>query len=222
MAGSYIPSREGELAPWAVNFDTLVTAAPAMYGLAAPDAVSIHSYVSAFTAALTLASDPVTRTLGTIVDKDSKKAAMLDVLRSYAQRIKANAGVADADKANLGINVNPRTTTPVPTPTTFPTVALSIPAALRIECRVADSATPDSSAKPRGVIGAQVFVSTAANPPTDVTTWRFAGFATRRTFTLDFDGDEAGKVAHVAMRWQTRRGDVSPWSATQSTFVVGM
>src|SRR5262245_20402437 len=136
MAGSYIPSRESELVTWAVNFDTLITAAPATYGLVAADATSIHTYVAAFTASYTLAADPVTRTLATVADKDGKKAAMLDVLRSYAQRVKLNAGVADADKVNLGLNLNDNTTTPIPAPSTYPLQSLSAPAPLQIECRI--------------------------------------------------------------------------------------
>lgn len=222
MAGSYIPTREAELVTWAVNFDTLVTAAPATYGLVAADAASIHTYVAAFTAAYTLASDPVTRTLGTVADKDAKKAAMLAVLRSYSQRIKLNAGVADIDKANLGIPVGNAPPAPVPPPATYPLVSLAIPAALQIECRIRDSATPDSAAKPGGAIGAQVFVSTAATPPNDATTWKFAGFATRRSFVIDFDNADATKIAHVIMRWQNRRGQAGPWSAVRDMTIVGV
>lgn len=221
MAGSYIPSRESVLVTWAINFDTLITAAPATYGLVAADATSIHSYVAAFSAAYTLASDAVTRTLGTVADKDAKKAAMLDVLRSYAQRIKLNAGVADMDKVNLGLNLDSTTATPIPPPSTYPLQSLSVPVPLQIECRISDSSTPDSAAKPFGAIGAQVFVNTLANPPTDPTTWKFAGFATRSTFRLVFDGVDSGKVASIIMRWQNRKGETGPCSQTQGMTIVG-
>ena len=101
MAGSYLPTREPELRDWVVNFSNLISAAPATYGLVAADATAIAAAVDDFVAKYLLASDPTTRTLGTVADKDGAKAEMLTIIRSYAMRIKATAGVSDADKLNL-------------------------------------------------------------------------------------------------------------------------
>ena len=45
----YIPSRDSKLDPWANNFQTLIAANPALYGLMAADAVIITAAYNAGT-----------------------------------------------------------------------------------------------------------------------------------------------------------------------------
>jgi hypothetical protein len=123
---------------------------------------------------------------------------------------------------DLGIKARNNPPTRVPAPVSYPLLSLSIPAALRIEVRLSDSATPASRAKPREAIGCQVFVSTDASPPPDYAAWRYAGLATRDRITLEFDpADEMKKVSVIA-RWQMRKGQTGPWSQIRTMGIVGM
>lgn len=220
MSGSYMPSREPELRDWVVNFRTLVAASPAVYALVAADATVISAAVDDFVAKYLLATDPATRTLATVADKDGAKAEMVTVLRSYVARIKATPGVTDADKVILGLNPVRNPPTPVPPPGTYPLVTLSIPASLRITVALADATTPDSRARPRGAVGCQVFHSTAATPPEEYLDWRFAGFVTRNTFELAFNPADDMKRASVVARWQNAKGETGPWSPVHSMAIV--
>src|SRR5438105_3306455 len=94
----YLPSKETQLSAWVANFSTLITATPGAYGLMASDAVTIASAVNLFTAALTLALNPATKTKATVADKNAKKHSMLVTIRQYAQVIKRNLGVSNEAK----------------------------------------------------------------------------------------------------------------------------
>ena len=129
----YIPSRDSKLDLWANNFQTLIAANPALYGLMAADAVIITAAYDTWNAAYLLVTSPSTKTAMTVSAKNTARVTMLAILRPYATNISLNAGVASGDKTALG--VNPRTSTPSPitAPTTNPVLYLqsAVPECLR-------------------------------------------------------------------------------------------
>lgn len=221
MPGSYIPTREGDLSLFVTNFDTLITANPATYGLVAGDAVTIHTYVDTFLTALAAASNPGTKTIVTVADKDGAKAAMLQIVRSYAQQIKANRGVADQDKVSLGLTLNDGTPTPIPAPSTQPIISVIGATPLTHVLRFADSVTPDKRSKPYGSIGLQLWRYVGDTAPTGPEQYEFAEFVTRQPFDSSYSGSQVGKRAWYCARWQTATGLVGPWSAPVSFTICG-
>lgn len=220
MPSPYIPPKDADLAVWANNFAALITAAPATYGLTAGDASTIQGFVDDFQAALTIALNPATKTAPTVAAKDGAKAAMLEICRLYAQQVRNNIGVSDADKVSLGLTIPDHTPTPIPAPSSNPILGLVGAQPGQQTLRYADSATPDKRGKPFGVLGLQVFVAvgvTAAVSPDDA---RFKSFVTRQPYGVNFTSGEAGKVATYFARWQSRTGLIGPWSAPVSMIVV--
>ena len=67
-----------------------------------------------------------------------------------------------------------------------------------------------------------LFVCTDDPPPADVARWTFAGVATRGVLVLSFPPDQAMRRVRVAGRWQTRRGELGPWSQVSTGGVLGM
>ena len=219
MASDYIPKTETGLRDWAHNFSALITANPPTYGLMASDAAAIASVVSAYTAALTLAVDPSTKTKATVAAKDSDKAAMLVVVRRYAQFIKLNDGVSNDEKIGLGLTINDTSRTPVPAPATQPICTIIGTTPLRHTLRFADASTPAKRAKPPGAIGLELyyFVAPAATAapvsPEAGDDVEFYGVATRQPYLVELDPTDVGKQATYYARWITRTGLVGPWSA---------
>jgi hypothetical protein len=121
---NYLPQTDSGLLAFGVNFASLITAAPAQYGLVAGDATTINSAVNAYDAALTAAVDPSTRTPVTIAAKNQARAFMVETIRPYAMAIKANAAVSLPDKVSLGLNYPNNPPAPVPAPTTAPVLAV--------------------------------------------------------------------------------------------------
>lgn len=216
---SYIPTRDVDLVPWADNFSTLITANPALYGLQASDALAIAALVTAYDDAYTIATNPATRTPSTVAAKDSAKGALLPELRFYAQTIKLNQGVSNADKIALGIHINDAGPTPIPVPTTAPALTIEAQTHLTSKMRVRDQSTPTSNAKPFGVLGGEVVTTVGVAVTADPDAALFRQIQTKTPFTLSFDPADVGKVCTVWERWFNRKGELGPWS-TAVNFVV--
>jgi len=212
MANSFIPHRDGEALTWMKNFSTLITAAPATYGLVAADATAIAVAVGEFNTALTVALEPSTRTKVTVNTKNEKRAAAEGVCRQYAGVIKHNAGVTDSDKIALGVPPINNERTPVPAPGTSPLLNVigNTPGVQIV--RFADSTTPDSGSKPAGAFQLQLFVAVGDAPATSPEAATFQGAHTRNAVRVSFQSSQDGKVATYFARWGGIRGDVGPWS----------
>jgi hypothetical protein len=220
VANPYIPTRDADLDLWAANFNTLITADPPRYGLVAGDATTIDGVFQTWHAAFVLASDPSTRTIVTVAAKDAAKAAMVPVLRAYAQQIKANLGVTDDDKAALGLNLDDNTQSSVPPPSTQPLIAIIAATPLQHTLRFADANTPDVRARPEGTDGLQLFRAILPAATEDHALGVFDQLVTRQPFASDFLNEDVGKVCTYFARWYNSKGEVGPWSTPISMVVV--
>jgi hypothetical protein len=234
MASSapYIPARDSTLDSWADNFQTLIAASPATYGLGAPDAVAITNSFNTWHAAYLVGGstgsppvpiNPSTFTSVTVAAKNSAKFAMIIILRSYAAQIRLNPGVTNSDKIALGLNLPNNTPSPIPVPLTFPLLSIVGAGPGTHIIRFADSATPALRAKPFGAVGMQLYRGVAAAAIVDVNLTDWYAQLTTQPFQSSFLIGDAGKVATYFARWITRGrpvGDaaaqVGPWSAPVS------
>jgi hypothetical protein len=217
----YIPSRESLLSAWATNFSDLITATPGAYGLMASDATTISNAVALFTAALSIALNPTTKTKASVADKDAKKAAMLVTIRQYAKVIKLNLGVSNEAKIGLGLTINDSGRTPVPAPTTEPVISVASGAPLQQILRFVDATTPDRRARPAGVTGMMLVRSIGTAEPTDIDSLPIYGIATRQPYVVNFDLADKAKTAYYFGRWVTATGLVGPWSQSAALTIAG-
>jgi hypothetical protein len=218
----YIPAKDAQLAIWAANFSSLITASPATYGLTSGDASAIASVETAWAADYSAATNNSTRTPQSVAAKNSARVSLLATCRPYAQTITLNAGVSSAAKIALGLN--PRTSTPQPitTPTTNPALSISQAMALQHVVRYRDSiASPSVKAKPYGVIGVQIFATASATPITDPTQLTFQRSATKSPVVISWPSLSKGMQAYYSARWQTRTGLVGAYSPIISFTIAG-
>ena len=108
----YIPAKDAQFDAWLNNFSTLISAAPATYGLVAGDATTIAAQYSSWHAAYLLCTSKSTKTANAVSAKNTAKVTALAIIRPYAQTISNNPGVTSANKIALGLN--PKTSTPSP------------------------------------------------------------------------------------------------------------
>lgn len=219
----YIPTRDVDLLAWADNFSAVLAAAPATYALVGGDITLISNLVTAFDTAYALAVNPATRTPATVAGKDSARGAMVPILREYAQLIKANTGISNADKVAAGIHIDDAVPTPVPPPTSVPRLAMNAAFHLTQQLDIRAIETPTSRAKPPGSIALLLFgtKSLLADPvPTDPTVAPFAVLATRNLQTISFASGDVGKRMTYWGRWVNRRGEVGPWSNPLSQVIA--
>lgn len=220
---SYLPSTDSGLAAWLLNFATLITAAPATFGLIAGDAVAITGVQTAFAAALVTATDPSTRTSATIAAKDAAKASALAVVRPYAVQISLDAGVSNENKVAVGVTVRSTTPTPIPAPVVAPVIALqsAIPLVQTLQIRPVGSS---SKAKPAGAISIEIARSVGTVAATDPAQLEIVGQYGKTPLTQNFQSGDVGKLVTYAARYRTRSGpggvsQAGPWSAVV-TFAI--
>ena len=218
----YIPSRDSKLDLWADNFQTLIAANPALYGLMAADAVIITAAYDSLARRLLARHVAEHENRDDRQHKNTARVTMLGIIRPYATNISLNAGVASGDKTALG--VNPRTSTPSPItpPTTNPVLYLQSAQYLWAYVRYRDSAaTPSVKAKPYGVVQIQIFGKASAAAITDPTTLPLLATATKSPVVLNLSGQTVGQQLYLAARWVLKTGGLSPWSPIINFTVVG-
>ncbi len=211
----FLPARDEDFNAWAVNFSALVAAAPVAYGLLAADATALAGLVTAFTAALTAATNPGTRTAVTVASKETARVALSADIRSLVRRIQAVATVTAAQKTALGISVIQGIYSLVPAPATSPLLNIVAVTPRQHAIRVVDETTPTRRARPFNAAGAEVYAFIGAagvTPPADLEHWEFKGMATRSDYIVQYNADDAGKQATIVTRWYNRRGQTGPVS----------
>jgi hypothetical protein len=216
----YIPETDPAFRDWLMNFSTLISADPNKYGLDAADATVIANQYTAFNDAYTLVQMPSTRTPSAVAQKDALRASATGTVRVYAQMIKANGGVDNQDKVDLGIHVNDPTPTPIPTPTSAPIIAIVGATSGQHELRYADENTPASRRKPDGVIQMQLNMTVGTSPATNPDESSFVGLYTKQPVRVELNPIDAGKTASYFARWVTRTGLFGPWSLPQSMTIA--
>ena len=215
----FIPRADAALRSFAQSFAENISAQPAAYGLVAAEATSIMQAYTDFDAAYAVASNPETRTRGTICAKDDARSILWDRIRSYAVHIRANRGIDDGDKLIIGVrprNISHRRRW---CPTTVPLLNYIGSFSGTDELRYHDSDRPGSKAKPRGVERLELWVAYSAvgEPLPKVSQARPIGSFKKSKMLvpqdrqLDVRLEGTGKPTYWA-RWVGFRGDVGPWS----------
>ena len=219
---SPIPDKDSEAILWMEAFSGGISASPSTYQLSAPDATAIANAVLAFGNALSIASDPSTRTSGTVAAKDDARTAAEQICRQYAILIKYNSGISDQDKIDIGVKPVNNTREPILCPQTSPLISVIAATPGRQTLRYADTTTPDSPAKPFGASELLLFVAIGTTPATDPEQADFYGKFTRNPMAIDFGAADNGKMATYFARWAGRRGDVGPFSAPISLAIAAL
>ncbi len=224
MYPAYIPAKDAEFAVWLANFDALLTAAPADFGLVAGDAVIVAAVALTFATDYPVSQNPATRTPVTVAAKDVARAAAEATVRPYAVNISQNGAVLDANKIAIGVTVPSLVPTPIPAPVTAPELAVDqiTPGLLTLAFKETGAA---GKAKPFGATGLElvagigaVHVATPAEASRLVT-------ATKSPVRIPMDPADAGTAISVFGRFVTKSGpggiaQAGPWSLALDTYIA--
>jgi hypothetical protein len=170
----YIPRPDGDFNGWASHYYDAVKAWWEVQGLDPTDLkpleMALAEWNTAFPAHVAAAAAAEAARQG----KDTSRVSLEAEIRPVAQFVQTYFKTTDADRANMGITVrSSRGGTGVP-PVTRPLVRVDTSQRLLHTLRFSDESTPTRRRKPRGVLGAEVWVALAAphDPPPLL---RFAG-----------------------------------------------
>jgi hypothetical protein len=214
MPGSpFIPRADAAFRTWAYNFCNGINANPSWYMMSPAEGAALMRAYNEFDAAFLAATNPATRTRGTVAAKDDAHSILESLCRSYAGIIRLNRGITDGDK--LGIGVRPINTSHRRrnAPQTSPLLKIIGATPGEHTMRYNDSNTPSSAAKPFGAACLQLFMAvTERGEAARIADAKFVGSYTRNLFAVAHEPADGGKTATYWGRWAGRRGDVGPWS----------
>jgi hypothetical protein len=159
--------------------------------------------------------------------KNTNRSTAEETIRSIVRQIQANPDVTDAQRAGLGItvkNTDVVSTSAAALGESRPVGAVDTSQRLRHEISFRDESTTISRAKPKGVMGCEIWVAVKAAgeaAPSDPSSYSFVALDTATPYVTEYTGTDAGKTAHYILRWVKTTGDKGPWSETVSATIVG-
>lgn len=216
-----IPPADSLFDAFLYNWKTLLTAAPATYGMVAGDATAISNLYTTWHAAYVAASDVAHRTATIVATKNYQKALSLVLLRQQYTIIKANPAVLDANKTAIGVRVTDPVPTPIPPPSTAPVLSVINSAPLTMTFDVHDVTTPTTRRKPTGATGLVVVRKVGTSVETNPDACAFEGMFSRwPTMLATFDPADVGKFATFFARWVNAKGEEGPWSSGYSQIIA--
>lgn len=221
-AEHFFPQGDADFTAWGDRFNGYVQANFAALGLSAAEATGLNSAWVSFRIKYLIHVKARADASAAYQEKARTRRAFEALLRPAVRRIQTFAATTDAQRGELGITIPDRTRTRAAAPTTRPIVKVDFSLRLTHRIAFADEATPQRRSKPKGVMGAEVWVKLAVlgdAPPTGPADLRFLLLATRSPAIAEYGGADAGKTAHYMVRWLSRRGEPGPWSETASATV---
>jgi hypothetical protein len=181
---------------------------PEAYGIPPWRAERYAELDAALQAAYRLVASPQTKTPVAVRQKDEALRAVRLEAALLAVICAATATVSDADLIALGLLPRP-TRTRRSAPDEAPVVHVAKVVGRLVTVRI--TARSGETRKPIGCVGAQLFVFTGEEPPSDSEQYRFEGIVTRKTATITFDNDvPSGATVWISAAWLSRRGKTSP------------
>lgn len=156
-------------------------------------------------------------------EKDGARRELEAQARPITSFVQGYPKTTDADRATIGITVRAAGGTPTAIPTTRPQVVVQSGQRLTHTLRLTDESTPTRRARPKGVLGAEVWVKLvdAGTPaPTDPAALGFLTMATKPSIRADFSAGDGGKTAVYMLRWVNTQGEKGPWSEVTTATVA--
>ena len=220
----YIPTTDGTFGAWANNFMDYANGHLADLGLAAGDLTELANMQADYNVKM---SDHITArqaAQSARQAKDDSRNKFKSAIRHLVRQLQASSAVDDPEREAMGITVaDTIRTANTAKITTRPIGQVDTSQRLRHKIRFADESTPTKRAKPKGVMGCEIWVKVLAAgdvAPVGGDELSFVFMATASGHTVEYFGDDGGKTAHYMLRWVKSGGQKGPWSETISATIT--
>lgn len=221
MAKDFIPSPDAEFLGWSSHYSAGINADPPAIGLTALQSAAYQTLHDQFASCLAVATNPATRTRGTIAAKSEKKAETVALARELARIINAFPATTNQQRLDLGLNPRDNEPTPIPAPEDPPTLSVVSVFGRRVKVKLQGLDT-SRRGKPNFVDGATVMSYVGHEPPADTSLWVFQGSTTRTTFEIEFPPTVAsGSRVWLTAFWFSPRSESGPACLPIGTYLGG-
>ena len=214
---NYIPKRNADFASWLANIATIIAASYAAYGVASGDAAALTALNTTYQAAYTEATEPTTRTAGTIATANDARAAAETFVRPICQAIAVDPNITPEQKIAIGVSTRQSMPSPIPAPTVAPSMSIQSAIPGQVTLKQTNPAT-GKGAKPFGAVALEIATVTGTAHTADPSSAVPRGVFTRPLVRLTLSPEESGLKVSLFARYATRSGpggqaQVGPWSA---------
>ncbi len=212
MGGAnFIPRAHNKFYTWQDYFYNYIVEKQSDFNIDEADIEEISAAKSRYEEAFDRASSPDTANRADRAERNRCEAEFQRVIRRIVnENIRYNSDVSSYDRQYIGLGIADTTLTAAKVPTSYPVLNVDFSQPQRHKLRIQD-AKLDSKRKPAGVMGCEVWYAISDDMPQHASELRFAGVATKATFTLDFDPAEEGKKVWYRARWINTRGKHGGW-----------
>jgi len=198
------------------GFVATLSTSPSAYMVSHADCEALQLAVNAYAVAHLAATNEATRTKSAVSLKDQTRNSAEQLCRQYATMIKHNCGISDQAKIDARVRPENRGRQKIECPMTSPAINVIAATPGVHTLRYNDAMTPESSAKPFGAVGLELFIAVGDAPVTDPKEARLYGRFTRNPVTVNFAASDDRKKVTYFGRWTSQRGGVGPWSIARS------
>src|SRR5687767_3140672 len=217
----FLPAKNAELLAWSAAFSEKISLTPTAFGLSAPQATAYAALHSSFESALATSSDPATRTRGTVQATTDARRPLKAEARELARIINAFPAITNQQRIDLGLSPRKGEASPINPPTESPVLEVVLANGRNLKLRLR-AVGAEGRGKPEGVDGATVFSFVGAQPPADISQWKFEGSTTRTTFDVDFPPTvAAGSQVWLCSFWFNPRSQSGPACQPVSAYLAG-
>jgi hypothetical protein len=223
MPHDFVPREDADLSAWAEHFGARAYEFLLLTGADPSPALDVQALALQFSADLAAARAARDAAKAATTTKNASRASLERAARQLAALIQAMPLTTNANRADMGLTVRGAAPGPVAGGTPAPHVSVEQDARFTHRLRFVPSETSPARRKPRGVLGAEVYVALTepgAPAPVDEASYRYVRTITRDGVRLSFEPAHAGKTAHYRCRWLGTTGDVSAWGGGVSATVA--
>ena len=215
----FIPADEGQFTDFSENLTTEVGENAGAAGVSAPQVTDLTAKFQSWVAARADFNAAKTAYDAAATAKVEARDALTATIRALVGQMQKFAGMTDELRRKFRITIAKERGV-IAAPSSYPTLTVHNMSRLRHEIEFRDSLSPDSKAKPDGVLGCQLFLQIGGEAPVDGTAMQFLALDTKIPYTHDNPASDLGKAVHYCARWQNAKGETGPWGPIASATVV--
>ena len=215
-----LPSTDNGLLAFALNFKSLITAAPTTYGLTSAQATAYGTVVTAYQTALA-ACDPGIRSRSSVAAKNLSKANLKLASQQTANLVNGTPSVTDAQKVALGIPPRAKPQ-PIPAPSSAPAVEIISVSGWTVKLGLRTNSADARRRKPAGATGATVMSYVGTAPSNDMSKWKYEGMSGKTVVDITFPITvPPGSQVWLTAFWFTNRKQTGPAAQPIGTNLQG-
>jgi len=220
----FLPDADLALRAWVGNFAEFISANAGALALSPVDVTAVSDALVGFEVDLAAQDSAEAAARAATRKKNDRRESVESIVRSLVRRVQASESIDDAQRQAMGVVVRDLVKTRAPAPMTRPVVSISVSQALRHVLRFSDEAMPTRRARPRGAIGAEIWMKVApagAGEAAGTEGLTFVQLATASPCEVQLNATDIGKTARYCLRWVNTRGERGPWSAPAMATIAG-